>query len=164
MTVLKKCGELMNALNLLQAARLCDPRQFHLLKEHLGDAEKIRELLASMTYIPNIRDGDIDVLIKELPVYLQSCEADPAKDYDDEEGKDVALQEWWLKNEVKQKIGAWANTYDKCLLLVPSSCAAERVFSMLEATFDKNQAGALNDYRELSMMLQYNSAKAKRNR
>ena len=42
------------------------------------------------------------------------------------------------------------------LLIQPSSAAAERVFSLLNNSFKENQARALEDYIETSIMLQYN--------
>ena len=41
------------------------------------------------------------------------------------------------------------------LLIQPSSAAAEGVFSLLNS-FKENQARALEDYIEISIMLQYN--------
>ena len=40
-------------------------------------------------------------------------------------------------------------------MYVPSSCAAERVFSILNDSFD-DQKNALADYMELSLQLQFN--------
>ena len=42
------------------------------------------------------------------------------------------------------------------LLIQPSSAAAERVFSLLNSSFKENQARALEDYIETSIILQYN--------
>ncbi len=39
---------------------------------------------------------------------------------------------------------------------IPSSVAAERVFSVLKASFNESQDHALQDYLESSLMLQYN--------
>ena len=38
----------------------------------------------------------------------------------------------------------------------PSSAAAERVFSLLQSSFGKQQEQSLEDYIELSVMMQYN--------
>ena len=43
------------------------------------------------------------------------------------------------------------------LLFQPSSAAAERVFSLLQNSFQEQQFSALEDYIETSIMLQYNS-------
>ena len=42
------------------------------------------------------------------------------------------------------------------ILVQPSSAAAEKVFSLLKASFNERQDGALQDYIETSLMLQYN--------
>ena len=42
------------------------------------------------------------------------------------------------------------------LLVQPSSAAAERVFSLLQNSFSKGQTSALQDYIQISVMLQYN--------
>ena len=44
----------------------------------------------------------------------------------------------------------------KIILIQPSSAAAERVFSLLKASFNERQDGSLQDYIESSLMLQYN--------
>ena len=43
------------------------------------------------------------------------------------------------------------------LLVQPSSAAAERVFSILQSSFAMQQQSSLEDYVEVSVMLQYNS-------
>ena len=45
----------------------------------------------------------------------------------------------------------------KVLLDQPSSAAAERVFSLLSASFHEEQENALSDYLQASAMLQYNN-------
>ena len=45
------------------------------------------------------------------------------------------------------------------LLVQPSSVAAERVFSLLNNAFHSQQESSLEDYLELSVMLQYNYRK-----
>ena len=43
------------------------------------------------------------------------------------------------------------------LLLQPSSAAAERVFSILSNSLNSQQESSLEDYTELSVILQYNN-------
>ena len=45
------------------------------------------------------------------------------------------------------------------LLVKPSLAAAERVFSLLNNAFHSQQESSLEDYLELSVMLQYNYRK-----
>ena len=44
----------------------------------------------------------------------------------------------------------------KFLLIQPSSAAAERVFSLLKASFGDQQDSCLQDYVQASLMMQYN--------
>ena len=50
----------------------------------------------------------------------------------------------------------WSKAAQHVLLLQPSSAAAERVFSLLNASFGNSQENTLEDYLEASLMLQYN--------
>ena len=62
--------------------------------------------------------------------------------------------EWWRRHE--GSLPYWTGAFRKVLLVKPSSAAAERVFSLLKATFSDQQDSALQDYLESSIMLQYN--------
>ena len=80
----------------------------------------------------------------ELPNVLAACE-DVTR---------VSICKWWKAHEGTFPI--WTAVLKKCLLVQPSSAAAQRVLSLLENSFSKNQAKALEDYIEGSLMLQYN--------
>ena len=75
--------------------------------------------------------------------------------------QDVALEseerqvEWWKVHE--EKLPNWSSAVKKVLLIQPSSAAAERVFSLLSASFHKQQESALFDYLQASVMPQYNN-------
>ena len=73
--------------------------------------------------------------------------------------KEAILQAKWAANFVKKsKMGQeWALTFWIALAtsFQPSSAAAERVFSILQR-FTAQQQSSLEDYIELSVMLQYN--------
>ena len=68
----------------------------------------------------------------------------------------VALKvgEFWLNH--KDRLPTWFAAYQKVLLLQPSSAASERVFSILNNTFNNQQQRCLQDLIETSLMLQYN--------
>ena len=78
--------------------------------------------------------------------------------------KEAILQAKWTVNFVQK--GKWAKN-ELCdsglhgsshfLLVQPSSAAAERVFSILQR-FTAQQQSSLEDYLELSVMLQYHLA------
>ena len=53
----------------------------------------------------------------------------------------------------------WAKAFTLVALVRPSSAAAERVFSILSDSFSSQQHLALEDYIQLSVMLQYNDRK-----
>ena len=52
--------------------------------------------------------------------------------------------EWWCGNE--EQLPRWASTVKQVLLVQPSSATAERVFSILKASFNEQQNCALADY------------------
>ena len=52
----------------------------------------------------------------------------------------------------------WSAVAKKVLLVQPSSAAAERVFSVMEALFNRQQDSALEDTVEASVMLSYNGS------
>ena len=57
------------------------------------------------------------------------------------------------------EIGAWAEASLIAFSFTPSSAAAERVFSLLEAFFGSNQDMTLADFIQGSMMIRYNGTK-----
>ena len=66
----------------------------------------------------------------------------------------IDIREWWVKNE--EKLPNWATASKKIVLFQPSSAATERIFSILKNSFNADQNLALEDYIELSLMLQCN--------
>ena len=42
-------------------------------------------------------------------------------------------------------------------LYIPSEASSERLFSFMERAFDEQQENSLEDYKEVSVMLQYNN-------
>ena len=62
--------------------------------------------------------------------------------------------EWWCGNE--EQLPRWASTVKQVLLVQPSSATAERVFSILKASFNEQRNCALAGYLQASVMSQYN--------
>jgi len=86
-----------------------------------------------------------DGLQRELPTYIAAAtDVNP----------DIIVLIWWEIHQ--QEIPNWAKARKKILLIQPSSAASERVFSLLENSFRDNQACAMEDCIEASIMLQYN--------
>ena len=91
--------------------------------------------------------GIINGLKAELPAYLAATEDVVIKT---EERK----VKWW--HDHKDQLPHWASAVMKVLLVQPSSAAAERVFSILNSSFNDQQEHALVDYLQASVMTQYN--------
>ena len=67
---------------------------------------------------------------------------------------DSEVLKWWHRNETK--LPNWVNACEQVLLVQPSSAAVERVFSLLQNSFQKQQESAMEDYIKSSLMLQCN--------
>ncbi|PFX14310.1 DNA-directed primase/polymerase protein [Stylophora pistillata] len=92
-------------------------------------------------------DAIINGLKAELPVYLAAAE-------DVNVLSEEQKVEWWHRQE--ERLPRWATAVKQVLLIQPSSAAAERVFSILKASFNEQQDCALVDYIQASVMAQYN--------
>ena len=74
--------------------------------------------------------------------------------------EDVLIQneekkvEWWCGHE--EQLPRWASAVKQVLLVQPSSATAERVFSILKASFNEQQNCALVVCLQASVMSQYN--------
>ena len=88
----------------------------------------------------------IDGLKSEIPTYMAASEDISAE---------IDPIAWWKSHAME--LPKWANAFRLVLLFPPSSAAAERVFSILQC-FTAQQQSSLEDYLELSVMLQYNLA------
>lgn len=87
----------------------------------------------------------IDNLKSELPVYISLAQ---------DVAPTVETLHWWKGH--KQHLPNWSKALEDVLLVQPSSAAAERVFSMLKASFSHQQDHSLQDYIETSLFLQFN--------
>lgn len=94
-------------------------------------------------------DAIINGLKAELPVYLAAAE-DVNVTVLNEEQK----VKWWHRQE--ERLPRWATAVKQVPLIQPSSAAAERVFSILKASFNEQQDRALVDYIQANVMAQYN--------
>ena len=70
------------------------------------------------------------------------------------EFQSVELLEWWKKHE--ERLPYWPAACQQVLLCQPSSTVVERVFSLLKNSFDEQQSSALEDYIDLTLILQRN--------
>lgn len=88
----------------------------------------------------------IDGLKSELSAYIAAAE---------DVSSEIDPMMWWKSHEAE--LPKWANACKLVVLVQPSSAAAERVFSILSSSFTAQQESSLEDYIELSIMLQYNN-------
>ena len=130
-------GALFPVMQAFRAARMLHPGKANEMQPTVQD-------IGSLDAFPFITPQDIDVLRGELPAYLAAVE-------DAHSGIDPVV--CWRGHP---HLEGWRSIFRKVLLVQPSSAAAERVFSLLQASFSDRQERALEDYIEASIMLQYN--------
>ena len=97
------------------------------------------EVLAHMTYLRLV--GEIKPKVERL---------DPKTKKDT-----FCLQQWWRANA--EKVPSWAYVLRAVLTNSPNSIPPERVFSILNDTFDDDQTSTHADLIEYSLQSQYNA-------
>ena len=132
------CGNLSNSMEIFKAARVFNPQK-------AVEMQPSATALDCLAVIPFLDALMLQNLKAELPIYLTNA-ADISQDCD-------PLQ-WWRMNSTA--LPYWSAALRKILLVQPSSAAAERVFSLLNSSFNDRQYESLQDYIELSLMYQYN--------
>jgi len=94
-----------------------------------------------------------DALIGELPQFYILAEGVAA---------DVDLLTWWFN--VRKELPTWYNkVLPFAVIMQPTSCTAERMFSMMKWMFNDNQHAALEDYKETALLMRYNQLQRLRN-
>ena len=140
---LRKCNvELHDTLSTFKAARIMCPVTVQWLRPTPANVEALRQF-------PFLDSNDvINDLVTEMPKYLaaaqdviMACEEDKVK--------------WWRQQS--DNLPHWSSAVMKVLLVQPSSAAGERVFSILNSSFNDSQEHALVDYLQACVMLQYNN-------
>ena len=132
---------LYDTVSAFKAARLMCPVSVQWLRPTQATVESLR----IFPFLDN--DVIINGLNTELPVYLAAAQ-------DVVISKEEKKVEWWHRHE--EQLPHWASAVKQVLLVQPSSAAAERVFSILSASFTDQQENALVDYLQASVMFQYN--------
>ena len=134
-------NDLVPVLDAFKAARLFSPFKFYELKPSATDID----CLKAFPFLTS--QETIDGLKMEIPMCMAASE---------DVSTEIDLIAWWKRHAIELPI--WANAFKKVLLVQPSSAAAERVFSILQR-FTPQQQSSLEDYIELSVMLQFNFAR-----
>ena len=99
----------------------------------------------SLACLPFISATERESLKEELPAYLA---------WVNDLHKDFSPLDWWKTNA--SVLPNWSSIAREIMLIQPSSAAAERVFSLLKASFGEQLEASLQDYVEASLMLQFN--------
>ena len=93
-------------------------------------------------------------LKSEIEAYATAAAAAPPMQHSDVHAFTEAVLEFWRKHGSKMK--TWRDMARRVLAIPPNSAASERVFSLLEAMFGKDQLQALSDMIQAALMLRYN--------
>ena len=136
-----------NIVRAFKAARLCCPIQVQALHPTAASVQELKQFSF-------ITDAEVVQLVEELPNYLSI--ADGAA-IETEEGK---VQRWATHATA---LPNWSAAVKKILLVQPSSASAERVFSLPQNAFSKQQEAALEETEETLVVLHYNENKHTRN-
>ena len=131
-------NDLKPVLDTFKAARLFSPSKFYELRASAADVDASR----AFPFLDS--PPTIGGLKSEIPTYMAASE---------EVSTDTDAIIWWKSHA--NKLPKWAEVFRLVLLVQSSSAAAERVFSILQR-FNDQQQSSLEDYIELSIMLQYN--------
>lgn len=133
-------GPLQPLVTIFKSCRLFDPVK---VKEMQPDAAAVDTLRCVPFF-------DADNVIQPLQGELAAYQA-----LTDDVAAEINVLEWWSQHS--KEIPSWASACKQILLLQPSSAASERVFSLLQNSFNNRQERALEDYIETSLILQYNN-------
>ena len=131
-------NDLKVTLDAFKAARLFSPSKMYELRPTASDIDCLKSFPFLDAMIPGLKS--------ELPNYLAAAGNVSAQ---------VDSLTWWKIHE--DDLPLWAKACKMVLLVQPFSAAAERVFSVLQGSFSRQQYRSLEDYVELSVMLQYNA-------
>ena len=96
----------------------------------------------------------ISQLVGELPTYLALAASAPAFNHASIRDYTEALLLWWRRHH--PTVPAWAEAARIAFALSSTSAASERVFSLVEGMFGRDQVTALADQLQGAVMLRYN--------
>ena len=121
-----------------KAARLFCPFKINEMQPDFADVD-------NLSVLPFLDSTAIANLKLELPQYIAASE---------DTNPTYSPLEFWRNHEIS--LPTWASAAKKMVLVQPSSAACERVFSLMNNTFNHQQDCSLQDYIETSLMMQYN--------
>ena len=129
----------------LQTFRGCRLVGYQFVRE--TTLEALQEEIIFVQYLP-IGARLIEDLEAELKTYKNIA--------DHHNGEDDDEDDWAFWRRYFIRLPAWYKLAEEAALVMCSSAAVERVFSLLNNSFDDSQQSSLNDYKESSVMIRYN--------
>jgi len=139
---------LKEQFDIFEACRVFDPTRAGYLQ-----GLSANDVAAKLSLFPFFSAAEVQLLVNHWPGYLVYVNGHPPVLGDQGE---VPYEAWWTAAGRAGHL-VWFEAAQKVMILTPSSAAAERVFSMLKALIgDNQQANALEDYQQTSIMLHYN--------
>jgi hypothetical protein len=112
------------------------------------DIVALREELIHARSIPAT-----EAFYSELEKELEHYKLQANKEHVKEIGQ-LSLWDFWRTHQIN--LPYFYRGACEVALCMPSSCAVERVFSLLEELFSSSQESSLQDYKEIKVMLRYN--------
>ena len=134
-------NDLKNVVSAFKAARYFLPWKVHELKPTTSNIESLKAF-------PFIDANLLSHLKGELAEYIAASEGLV---------ESINLFKWWEAKERNNKLMNWVRAPRLVALVQPTSLAAERVFSILNSSFNAQQRTALKDYNIIQISLIYNS-------
>ena len=128
-------SSLKTSLAGFKAARIFSPQKANFMQPNTAAVDD----LSAFPFLNS--QAILDDLKTELPLYLAK-----AVDVD----SSVSVMDWWRQNATH--LPKWSSALQKVSLVQPSSAASERVFSLLNSSFNDKQEHSLQDYVEASIM------------
>ena len=139
---------LKEQFDVFEACRVFDPTRVGYLQ-----GLPANDVSVKLSLFPFFSAAEVQLLVNTWPAYLVYVNGHPPVLNGQGE---VPYEAWWTLAGAAGH-AAWFEAAKKVMILTPSSAAAERVFSMLKALIgDNQQASALEDYQQTSIMLHYN--------
>jgi hypothetical protein len=132
-------GRFRGTMSIFEGARNVN---FKFIKDNTIEALLVA--IHSVNYIP-LAVPIYDKLVAELDKYKQIAD-----------GCDRGMDTWVFWRTYYLVLPTWYKVAAEVALIMVSSAAVERVFSLLTCMFDKQQQRALNDYKEASVRIRYN--------
>ena len=134
-------GLLSPLVSLFNLTQMCDPWRVAAIQP---SGEKVDQLAKVFVYLRN-NSTLVDNLKAELPAYLAAASQLP---------EEMNIAAWWAANA--KKAPSWGHLTRVLMLVMQSSAAPERVFSLMRNYIRDKQDGMLSDYLDGSLMMQYN--------